>query len=111
MLDLSDSDIEQMKKFHKSYYNESEILSTAQELQITIQIKEILIKNFQSPGDEFTRYFVRCLNDGRSNPKLIEQYRPIIKKSIASVIGNVISDRLTTAMQVERIPTNTTRVA
>ena len=101
MLDLSDSDIEQMKKFHKSYYNESEILSTAQELQITIQIKEILIKNFQSPGDEFTRYFVRCLNDGRSNPKLIEQYRPIIKKSIASVIGNVISDRLTTAMQVE----------
>lgn len=58
MLDLSDSDIEQMKKFHKSYYNESEILSTAQELQITIQIKEILIKNFQSPGDEFTRYFV-----------------------------------------------------
>ena len=29
MLDLSDADIEEMKKFHKSCYNESEILSTA----------------------------------------------------------------------------------
>lgn len=94
MLDLSDTDIEQLKKFHKSYYNESEILSTAQELQIMIQVKGILNKNFQSPGDEFTRYFVKCLNDGKSPSKLIEQYKPIIKKSIASVINDIIQDRL-----------------
>lgn len=101
MLDLSDADIEQMKKFHKSYYNESEILSTAQELQITIQIKEILIKNFQSPGDEFTRYFVRCLNDWKSTSKQIEQYRPIVKKTIAAVINDIIADRLNVAIKNE----------
>ena len=101
MLDLSDADIEQLKKFHKSYYNESEILSNAQELQITIQIKDILNKNFQSPGDEFTRYFVRCLNDGKSSPKLIEQYKTIIKKSIASIINDTISDRLSVAIKNE----------
>lgn len=101
MLEPSNTDIEQLKKFHKSYFNESEILSTAQELQITIQVKTLLEQNFKQPGDEFTRYFVRSLNDGKSTPKLIEQYRPIIKKSIASVIGDMISDRLTTAMQVE----------
>ena len=72
MLDLSDVDIEQLKKFHKSYYNENEILSTAQELQITIQIKDILAANFQSPGDEFARYFVKCINEGKSLQKLIE---------------------------------------
>lgn len=99
MLDLSDSDIEQMKKFHKSYYNEHDILSTAQELQITIQIKDLLNKNFQQPGDEFTRYFVKCLNDWKSSTKLIEQYRPILKKSIASVINDIISDRLNVAMK------------
>jgi hypothetical protein len=101
MLDLSDADIEQLKKFHKSYYNESEILSNAQELQITIQIKDILNKNFQSPGDEFTRYFVRCLNGGKSSPKLIEQYKAIIKKSIASIINDTISDRLSVAIKNE----------
>ncbi len=101
MLGPSNTDIEQLKKFHKSYFNESEILSTAQELQITIQVKNLLEQNLKQPGDEFVRYFVRSLNDGRSNPKLIEQYRPIIKKSIASVIGDMISDRLATAMKEE----------
>ena len=101
MLDLSDSDIEQLKKFHKSYYNEQDILSTAQELQITIQIKDLLNKNFQQPGDEFTRYFVKCLNDWKSSSKLIEQYRPIVKKSIASVINDIIADRLNVAIKSE----------
>ena len=101
MLELSDADIEQMKKFHKSYYNEHDILSTAQELQITIQIKDLLNKNFQQPDDEFTRYFVKCLNDWKSSSKLIEQYRPILKKSITSVINDIISDRLNVAMKSE----------
>lgn len=102
MLDLSDSDIEQLKKFHKSYYNEHDILSTAQELQITIQIKDLLNRNFQQPGDDFTRYFVKCLNDGKSTVKQIEQYRPIVKKSIASVINNIIAERLNVAMKSDR---------
>ena len=101
MLDLSDNDIEQLKKFHKSYYNEQDILSTAQELQITIQIKDLLTKNFQDPGEEFTRYFVRCLNDWKSTAKQIELYKPILKKSIASVINDIISDRLNVAMKNE----------
>lgn len=102
MLDLSDSDIEQLKKFHKSYYNEHDILSTAQELQITIQIKDLLNRNFQQPGDDFTRYFVKCLNDGKSTVKQIEQYRPIVKKSIASVINYIIAERLNVAMKSDR---------
>lgn len=101
MLDLSDTDIEQLKKFHKSYYNEQDILSTAQELQITIQVKDLLNRNFQQPDDEFTRYFVRSLNDGKYSAKLVEQYRPILKKSIASVINDIISDRLNVAMKTD----------
>lgn len=97
MLDLSDVDIEQLKKFHKSYYNENEILSTAQELQITIQIKDILAANFQSPGDEFARYFVKCINEGKSLQKLIELYKPILKKSIISIINETIQERLNLA--------------
>lgn len=99
MLDLSDTDIEQLKKFHKSYYNEQDILSTAQELQITIQVKELLNRNIQQPDDEFTRYFVRSMNEGKYSAKLVEQYRPIVKKSIASVINDIIQDRLGVAMK------------
>lgn len=99
MLDISDVDIEQLKKFHKSYYSEIEILSTAQELQISLQIKDILNRNFQSPGDEFTRYFVRCLNNGKSSAKLIEQYKPIIRKVVSGIINDTISERLSVAIK------------
>lgn len=101
MLDLTDTDIEQLKKFHKSYYNEQDILSTAQELQITIQVKDLLNRNFQNPGDEFVRYFVKYTGDGKSSARQIEQYRPIVKKSIASVINDIIADRLNVAIKNE----------
>ena len=101
MLNLSDNVIEQLKKFHKSYYNESDILSTAQELQITIQIKDLLIRNFQNPGEDFTRYFIRCLNDGKSTAKQVEIYKQILKKSIASLINDIISDRLNVTIKNE----------
>lgn len=101
MLDLSDIDIEQLKKFHKSYYNEQEILSTAQELQITIQVKDLLNRNFQNPGDEFVKYFVKYTGNGKSSARQIEQYRPIVKKSIASVINDIIADRLNVAIKNE----------
>lgn len=103
MLDLSDVDIEQLKNFHKSYYNEQDILSTAQELQITIQIKDLLNRNFQQPDEEFTRYFVRNLNDGKYSARLVEQYQPILKKSISAVINDIISDRLNVAMKNEEM--------
>lgn len=101
MLDLSDADVEQLKKFHKSYYNESEILSTAQELQITLQVKNLFNYNIQAPTTEFVRYFVKELNDGKYTSKQVEQYTPIVKKSFASVINDIIADRLNVAIKSE----------
>lgn len=102
MLDLSDADIEQLKKFHKSYYNELEILSTAQELQITLQVKNLFNYNIQSPTTEFVRYFVKELNDGKYTSKQVEQYTPIVKKSFASVINDIITDRLNIVIKSEK---------
>ena len=99
MLNISDNDIEQLKKFHKSYYNEQEILSTAAQLQIMLAIKEILIREFNNPTDEFVRYFIREINDGKSTLKQVEQYTPLVKKSIANYINDVISERLNVAIE------------
>lgn len=101
MLNLSDNDIEQLKKFHKSNYNESEILSTAQQLQISTSLRKIIIKDFQSPSQEFVRYFVKEINDNRSSSKLVEQYTPLLKEEISKYINEVISERLNVAMKKE----------
>jgi hypothetical protein len=99
MENLSDAEIEQLKKFHKSYFSENEILSTANELKLTIAIKNIVKREFLNPGDDFTKFFVKEINDGKYSAKLIETYAPILKKCIQSYINDVISERLNTAIE------------
>lgn len=99
MLDLSDNDIEQLKKFHKSYYNESDILSTASELKYTTEIKSILNREFVSPTPNFVKFFIRQVYDGQATQKVVEQFTPIVKKSITSVVNDIISDRLNVAIK------------
>lgn len=99
MLDLSENDIEQLKKFHKSYYNESDILSTASELKYTTEIKSILNREFVSPTPNFVKFFIRQVYDGQATQKVVEQFAPIVKKSITSVVNDIISDRLNVAIK------------
>lgn len=100
MLDLSDADIEQLKKFHKSYYNKEDVLSTANELKYTTEIKSILNNEFASPTAEFVRFFARqAYTSGQITSKVIDMFTPLVKKSITSVINDIISDRLNTAIK------------
>lgn len=100
MLDLSDADIEQLKKFHKSYYNEEDVLSTANDLKYTTEIKSILNNEFASPTAEFVRFFARqTYTSGQITSKVIDMFTPLVRKSISSVINDIISDRLNTAIK------------
>ena len=100
MLELSDTDIEQLKKFHKSYYNENDILGTANELKYTTAIKAILNNEFASPSLDFVRFFARQIyTTGQISQKVIEMFAPLVKRSISGVINDIISDRLNTAMK------------
>ena len=100
MLELSDADIEQLKKFHKSYYNEEDVLSTANELKYTTEIKSILNNEFSPPKPEFVRFFARqAYTSGQITSKVIDMFTPLVKKSISSIINDIISDRLNTAIK------------
>ena len=99
MLALTDADVEQLKKFSKSYYNEEEILSSANELKYAISIKSILNNEFKQPSPDFVRLLAKQAYDGQITQKIIEQFTPIIKRSVQSIINDTISDRLNVAIK------------
>lgn len=99
MLDLSDADIEQLKKFHKSYFNEADVLSTANELKYTTELKAIFNKEFSSPSPEFVKFLTRQVYSGSITQNVIEQFTPLVKKSISTIINDIISDRLNSAIK------------
>lgn len=99
MLDLKDTQIEELKKFHKSYFDISSILSSASELKYMGEIKSILIKEFNSPSNDFVKFIGKQVYEGLFTPKVMEQFTPLVKRAISSYVNDLISDRLKAAIK------------
>lgn len=93
-LDLSDTDIEQLKKFHKSYYNANDIISTAQTLKYHTGIKSNLERELSDPSPEFVSFIAKSTYGGRMTQCAIDILTPIVKDCIGMVINDTIKDRL-----------------
>ena len=103
MLELKDAQIEELKKFHKSYFDIDTILSSASELKYMGELKNVISKEFASPTPEFVKYFGKQVYEGFFTPKVLEQFTALVKKSISSHISDMISDRLKAVIKKEEI--------
>jgi len=101
LLDLKDTQIEELKKFHKSYFDVETILSSASELKYTGELKAVINKEFANPTPDFVKLFAKQVYDSIITPKLLEQFTVLVKKSISSLISDIISERLKTALNNE----------
>ena len=101
--DLRNSQIEELKKFHKAYFDIDNILSSASELKYTSELKSIISNEFANPSNEFVKLFTKQVYDGMITPKVLEQFTTLVKRSISGLISDRISDRLKTALKTETI--------
>lgn len=99
--DIKDSQIEEIKKFHKSYFDIDNILSSASKLKYMGELKAILAKEFSNPSPDFVKYISKQVYDGIMTAKLLEQFTSLTKRSISSYINEIISERLKSAFKTE----------
>lgn len=99
LLDIKDSQIEELKKFHKSYFDVDTILSSASELKYTNELKNVVATEFANPSAELVKYFGKQVYDGVFTPKVLEQFTSFVKRSISSHINDLISDRFKAAIK------------
>ena len=103
LTDLKNSQIEELKKFHKTYFDINTILSSASELKYTGELKSIISREFVTPGPDLVKLFARQVYDGVITAKILDQFTELVRKSIANHINDVISDRLKTALKTETV--------
>ncbi len=96
---IKDSQIEELKKFHKSAFDLENILNSASELKYMGQLKDIFKTEFTEPTPELTKYFAKQIFDGLYTTKVAEQMQPLIKKAIQSYIGDQIANKLNAALE------------
>lgn len=94
-----DIQIEELKKFHKSYFEVDNILSSASELKYMSELRNVIKAEFQSPTPEFVKLLSRHVYNGTITQKILEQFSDLVKRSISLYINDIISDRLNVAIQ------------
>lgn len=79
LLDLKDFQIEEIKKFHKSYFDVDAILSSASELKYANELRAIFAEEVANPSAEFVRLFAKQVYDGVITAKVQEQFTYLLK--------------------------------
>lgn len=104
MLDLKENQIEEIKKFHKSYFDVDSIVTTANELKHLMALKNQLMAEFSNPSENFVTFFTKQVYNGRLTAKVLEQFTILVKKSFVQFINDLITDRLKSALKKETEP-------
>lgn len=98
---LKENHIEELKKFHKSYFDIDNIVNTASELKFTSELKKLLKEEMDNPSEAFVRYFAKQVYPTIVTAKVLEQFTHLVKKSFNQIISDTIQDRLKSALNKE----------
>jgi hypothetical protein len=102
ILEIKDNQIEELKKFHKSYFDLHNIITTASTLKYSNEIKIILNEEFKQPSEDFVKFFVYKVYTGKATERIINQWTEIVKVSCQQFLSDLITDRLKTALDKEK---------
>jgi len=115
--DMKETTVDELKKFHKSYFNVENIITTAGEMKYMNELKGLIHIEMSEPTAEFVEYFARKVySNGRITGKIVEQFTPLVKKSAQQYISDLITERLKSALvkesqsEQDSVPTETNSV-
>lgn len=98
LLDFKDQEADELKKFTKTTFDISNILSTATDLKYTKEIQRVLNEQLYNPTEEFVRLLAGKVYSGRMTQVVKEQFSLLTKRAFQQLVNDKISDRLKVAL-------------
>ena len=99
--EMKENQVEELKKFHKSYFDLDNIVNTASDLKYTNEIMGIIRNEMSNPSEWFVRGIAKIVYPSVVTAKVYEQFLALTKKSFSQVISDLITERLKTALSQE----------
>lgn len=94
LVNLKDSDIENLNKIRLENFDRDSLITYAEELVYTSALNTNLKLLFNNPNDEFIRFIVKEFSDIRITNNVIERFRPLVKKAISNAVLDIVSKGL-----------------
>lgn len=99
VLDIKESQVNELKKFQKSNFDLETIFNTANELKYSNLIKQLFSQQLTSSSDNFVNYVLSEIYSGRKTQNVVDKFREIVKKSFNQFINELMNDRIKTALE------------
>jgi hypothetical protein len=101
MFDLLDIDrtlVPEIQKFSKESFDIESVVSAAEELKYIGSIRRTISTEVKQPSEEWVRFFVNRIYEGRTTQRIVDQFRPLVAKALNQYIGDQVNSRLKTAL-------------
>lgn len=108
MLNFSDSDVNELKRFSKSTFDLNELSDVAQNLLYTKEIKRIMAEQLAEPSPDFVKFFASKVYSGTMRATVVDKFIEITKRSLKDFVNERITDRLKSAIDLPEILTELT---
>ena len=94
MMDLSDQAIQYLANFNKCNLDIDSIMNTASDLKYLSLTKTAFKELIENPTDEFIKLLLNSgVYDGLKNQKVIDKFKPIVKRGINQYINDKMSSK------------------
>jgi predicted type IV restriction endonuclease len=101
LLNIKETMVPELKKFTRSAFDETIIFNTASELKYSYEIRKYIEQQIKEPSDEFTIVITKSFLDVRMTQQVIEKFKPIVKKTFAQYISELMSDKLQSLLKAD----------
>lgn len=96
--------IPEVEKLSKAGFELESMLSTANDLKYSRQIKNLIASEFSNPSPDFVKYFTSQVYHKKIMPSVLEQFTPLTKKALHMFLNSKIDERLKSALTREEAP-------
>ncbi len=101
MMDLSDQAIQYLANFNKSNLDIDNIMDTASDLKYLSLTKTAFKELIENPTDEFVKLLLNTgIYDGLKNQKVIDKFKPIVKRGINQCINDKMSSKFKETLNI-----------
>lgn len=98
MLDIRENLVPELKRFRRDSIDLNKVFNAASELKYTTAIKSFFGAQAAAPTDDFVKFIVGQVYAGHKTSAIIEKFRPIVKRSFAQYMNDIINDRFKTVL-------------
>lgn len=99
LLNIKDTDINELLKFKKDDFNVKNILSSASELKYTSLVKAAISEQFNNPTDQFVKALItKDIYPGVKTQAVIDKFRVIVKSAMNEYINKLLNEKFKSVM-------------